>query len=311
MKKIILATPRGFCAGVERAIEIVEQALKIYGSPVYVKNEIVHNIFVVEQLKAKGAIFVNSIQEIPKNNVTIFSAHGVSEQVEIEANEKDLLVIDATCPLVKKVHSEASRNEKEGKHVILIGHPGHPEVEGTAGRLKGEVIIVSSIEDIAKINLSPNENLAYVTQTTLSVDDTIGIIKALKEKFPFITGPDVNDICYATQNRQNAVKKLAQEVEVVLVIGSKKSSNSNRLKDIAEEMGVKSFLIDSEADIDIKKIGQYNLIGITAGASAPEILVENVINFLKEHFDCQLQVIAGPKEEVHFKLPAQLRTLSN
>ena len=307
MKTIYLANPRGFCAGVERAIEIVERALIKYGAPVYVKNEIVHNKFVVEQLRDKGAIFVNDIKDIPENAVTIFSAHGVSDKVEQDSENKNLEVIDATCPLVKKVHFEAIRNEKEGKQVILIGHSGHPEVEGTAGRLKNEVILISSIDDAKNIQIKNPQNLSYVTQTTLSVDDTKEIIKVLKSRFPDISGPDVHDICYATQNRQNAVKELAKLVDIVLVIGSKNSSNSNRLKDLATEQGVKSYLIDSEKDIDFNILDKCNNIGITAGASAPEILVDNVIRSIQEKFECKLVNLNGPSEKIHFKLPAQVR----
>lgn len=307
MKKIILASPRGFCAGVERAIEIVEKALQLYGPPVYVKNEIVHNKFVVEALKAKGAIFVNQIDEIPNGSITIYSAHGVSQKVEDDSALKELFTIDATCPLVKKVHFEALRNEKEGRQVILIGHAGHPEVEGTAGRLSNNVLLVSSNEDALKLQVENPENLSYVTQTTLSVDDTSQIIKILKERFPEIVGPDIKDICYATQNRQNAVKKLASLVDVIFVIGSRKSSNSNRLRDIAQESGIKAFLIDSENDIDLSVIEKAEKVGITAGASAPEILVEKVISFIASKYATSLENLTGPIENIQFKLPPKVR----
>jgi len=307
MKKIILANPRGFCAGVERAIEIVEKALEMYGSPVYVKNEIVHNKFVVEELRAKGAIFVNQISEIPNGSTTIFSAHGVSQKVEDESLLRELFTIDATCPLVKKVHFEAMRNEREGKQIILIGHAGHPEVEGTAGRLQNQVLLVSNIEEAATILVENQDNLSYVTQTTLSVDDTSQIIKILKDRFVCITGPDTRDICYATQNRQNAVKKLASLVDIIFVIGSRKSSNSNRLRDLAEESGIQAFLIDSEHDIDLSVIDNVERIGITAGASAPEILVENVIAFISEKYPSVVENLEGPIENIQFKLPKQVK----
>jgi len=307
MKKIILANPRGFCAGVERAIEIVEKALELYGPPVYVKNEIVHNKFVVETLRAKGAIFVNSIEEIPVGSITIFSAHGVSQKVEDDSELKELKTIDATCPLVKKVHFEAMRNEKEGRQLILIGHAGHPEVEGTAGRVVNEVLLVSTIEDAKNVQVKDPESLAYVTQTTLSVDDTVEIIDILKARFPKITGPDTKDICYATQNRQTAVKKLAKLVDIVLVIGSRKSSNSNRLRDLAEESGVPAFLIDSEKDIDLVMLDQVETIGITAGASAPEVLVQNLIDFIASKYNAQIESLEGPIENIQFKLPQSLK----
>lgn len=308
MKKVILASPRGFCAGVERAIEIVEKAIELYGPPVYVKNEIVHNKYVVEALKDKGAIFVSNIEEIPVGSITIFSAHGVSQKVEDDSALKELKTIDATCPLVKKVHFEAMRNEKQGRQIILIGHAGHPEVEGTAGRLKEEVLLVSTVDDVSNLTVRDETNLAYVTQTTLSVDDTVEIIKLLKTKFPQITGPDTKDICYATQNRQNAVKKLAAQVDLIFVIGSKKSSNSNRLRDIAEESGVQALLIDSEQDINLEILAKAERIGITAGASAPEILVQNVINFITDKYSAKVEILDGPVENIQFKLPSRLKT---
>lgn len=306
MLNIILASPRGFCAGVDRAITIVEKSIELYGAPVYVRHEIVHNKYVVEELKKKGAIFVSEIDEIPIGATCIFSAHGVSDQVENDAKNQNLIVIDATCPLVTKVHLEAKKHEKGGNQIILIGHKDHPEIEGTAGKVKSEVTIISSVEEIANIKVKDENKLAYVTQTTLSVDDTALIIKKLREKFPLITGPNSDDICYATQNRQNAVKELAQFVDLVLVIGAKNSSNSNRLKDLAEEKDKKAYLINDEKDINLKWFDNITNVGITAGASAPEILVNNVILFLKEKFGANIKYMDGKKENIHFKLPASL-----
>ncbi|MFN7038809.1 MAG: 4-hydroxy-3-methylbut-2-enyl diphosphate reductase [Alphaproteobacteria bacterium] len=304
--EIILAAPRGFCAGVTRAIDIVEKALKKYGAPVYVRHEIVHNKYVVDDLKKKGAVFVSEIDEIPEGAVTIFSAHGVSSKVEESAKDRNLPVIDATCPLVTKVHNEAKRNEEQGRQIILIGHAKHPEVEGTAGRVKQEVILVSSIKDVEKIKVTESDKLAYVTQTTLSVDDTRHIINKLKEKFPSISGPDLKDICYATQNRQNAVKELAKTVEVILVIGAVNSSNSNRLKDLGLEMNIASYLINDFKDIDLEWFKDVSRVGITAGASAPEILVTEVIDFLKDKFNANISIMDGIIENVKFKLPKEV-----
>jgi 4-hydroxy-3-methylbut-2-enyl diphosphate reductase len=306
--EIILASPRGFCAGVERAVHIVEQALEKYGAPVYVRHEIVHNKYVVDDLKQKGTIFVEELDEIPNDAITIFSAHGVSDKVENEARHRKLLVIDATCPLVTKVHLEAKKHESLNREIIMIGHKGHPEVEGTSGRVKNEVLLVSSIEDIDNLQVKDPKNLAYVTQTTLSVDDTIKIINRLKEKFPEIIGPDLKNICYATQNRQNAVKELATKVDIILVIGAKNSSNSNRLRDLGLEMNVPSYLIDTPDDIDLKWLDQVNSIGVTAGASAPETLVENVINYLKTLYNRSIvRSLEGIEENVKFKLPKEVR----
>ncbi len=304
--KIVLARPRGFCAGVERAIEIVERALKKYGAPVYVRHEIVHNKYVVEDLKAKGAIFVDEIDAIPTGAITIFSAHGVSEKVESEAVSRVLPIIDATCPLVKKVHKEAQRHELEGHQIILIGHKGHPEVEGTSGRVKEEVILIQKLEDVDKIEVSNPEKLAYVTQTTLSVDDTKVIIQALRKRFPLIEGPELKDICYATQNRQDAVKNLAKAVDIILVIGAKNSSNSNRLRDLGEEMGIRAYLIDGAEDIDSNWFSNANRIGITAGASAPEVLLEKVLDKLSKLFNLNIETMEGVEESVKFKLPKEL-----
>lgn len=308
---VVLAKPRGFCAGVERAIEIVERALEKYGAPVYVRHEIVHNKYVVGDLESRGAIFVDDIADIPEGAITIFSAHGVSEKVENEAKSKDLPVIDATCPLVKKVHKEAQRHEDKEKQLILIGHEGHAEVEGTSGQVKQEVILVQSVEDVARIEVKDSSKLAYVTQTTLSVDDTRDIIQALRTRFPEIEGPDLRDICYATQNRQDAVRGLAKQVDVVLVIGSANSSNSNRLRDLAEEMGVKAYLIDGADDVSVDWFqGRECTVGITAGASAPEILLERVIDRLARFAEVKVSTMDGVAENVRFKIPPELKEVA-
>lgn len=305
--KIILASPRGFCAGVERAIEIVEKALEVYGAPVYVRHEIVHNKYVVNSLKAKGAVFVDDIEEIPEGAVTIFSAHGVSENVENSAKLKNLDVLDATCPLVTKVHLEAQALESKGLEIILIGHEGHPEVEGTAGRVKSEVKLVSNIEDARNIVVNNPEKLGYVTQTTLSVDETREIINILQERFPNIKGPNLKDICYATQNRQNAVKELATKVDLLLVIGGQNSSNSNRLRDLGEEIGIPSYLIMTEMDIKPEWFSNIKSVGITAGASAPEILVESVVNYISKLTNSDdISTMDGIVENMKFRLPKKL-----
>ncbi|MDB2414909.1 4-hydroxy-3-methylbut-2-enyl diphosphate reductase [Rickettsiales bacterium] len=306
MLQIILAQPRGFCAGVERAIEIVERALKKYGAPIYVRHEIVHNKFVVNNLEKKGVIFVDEISEIPDGAITIFSAHGVSDKVEDNAKERDLPVIDATCPLVTKVHKQAIRSEKNGHKIILIGHRGHPEVEGTSGRIKGQMIIVENIEDVKSLKVDDPNNLSYVTQTTLSVDDTSSIISALKEKFPNIEGPGVKDICYATQNRQNAVKSLAKDADLILVIGAQNSSNSNRLRDLSQEMGTTSYLINGPEDINPEWLHNINILGITAGASAPEMLIDSVVKFIQNIMAVEIKTMDGIEENVHFKLPKEV-----
>jgi len=303
---ILLAQPRGFCAGVERAIEIVEKALEIYGPPVYVRHEIVHNKWVVENLRAKGVVFVNEVGEIPDGAITVFSAHGIAEKVENEAHLRELLVIDATCPLVTKVHKEAQRYETDGCELILIGHAGHPEVEGTMGRVKQKVHLIASVREVELLQVECPDNLAYVTQTTLSVDDTSSIIAALKARFPSIKGPNLRDICYATQNRQNAVRKLAGKVDMVLVIGSANSSNSNRLRDLATEMGVISYLIDDEQAIKTQWLGGVSRIGITAGASAPELLVDKVIERLKSMRSATVSILDGLTENTRFKLPPEV-----
>ncbi|MFI4984065.1 MAG: 4-hydroxy-3-methylbut-2-enyl diphosphate reductase [Rickettsiales bacterium] len=304
--EVILAKPRGFCAGVERAIEIVERALVKYGKPVYVRHEIVHNKYVVEDLKAKGAIFVDEVSDIPDGATTIFSAHGVSEAVENSASDRSLPVLDATCPLVKKVHREAQRHEEKDLQLILIGHKGHPEVEGTSGRVKQDVILVQTAVDVANITVKDPDKLAYVTQTTLSVDDTKAIINALKERFPNIQGPDLRDICYATQNRQDAVRKLAGEVDLILVIGAANSSNSNRLRDLGEEMGIRSYLINGAQDLSEELLAGANKVGITAGASAPEVLLERVLDKLAEFCEIKVSTMQGVEENVKFKLPQEL-----
>ena len=304
--KILLAQPRGFCAGVERAITIVEEALRIYGRPVYVRHEIVHNKRVVDDLKVKGAVFVKEIRDIPDGGVTIFSAHGISEKVENEAKLRSLPVIDATCPLVSKVHKEGQRHASFNRDVILIGHPGHPEVEGTMGRINGGVHLVTNVEDINNLQVSDSGNVAYVTQTTLSVDDTREIISALNERFPKIVGPDVRDICYATQNRQQAVKEIAQLVDLLLVLGARNSSNSNRLREIGEEAGVLSYLIDDASGLNIDWLSKVKTVGITAGASAPEEVVEELIDFLNSQFIIELERIDGVNENVRFTLPPEI-----
>jgi 4-hydroxy-3-methylbut-2-enyl diphosphate reductase len=304
--KVVLAQPRGFCAGVERAIEIVERALEIYGPPVYVRHEIVHNKRVVESLRAKGAMFVEELDEIPDGGVTVFSAHGVSEKVEGEAGLRDLPVIDATCPLVSKVHKEGQRYAEKGYEVVLIGHDGHPEVEGTMGRIPGGCRLVSTAEGVASLEVRDPQKLAYITQTTLSVDDTRDVIEALKQRFPAIVGPDVKDICYATQNRQAAVRELASEVDVLLVVGARNSSNSNRLREIGDEMGVPSYLIDDATMLDPKWLAKAKSVGVSAGASAPEELVQELISRLGEIGAITVEKMNGVEENIQFKLPRVL-----
>jgi len=301
-----LAQPRGFCAGVERAIEIVERALALYGPPVYVRHEIVHNRHVVESLRAKGAVFVEELEEIPDGAVTIFSAHGVSATVEEEARRRDLPVIDATCPLVSKVHKEGRNHARKGREVILIGHAGHPEVEGTQGRIPGGVHLVSRTEDVSDVMVRNPEKVAYVTQTTLSVDDTRDVIDALHKRFPGIVGLDVKDICYATQNRQQAVRELASQVQMLLVVGARNSSNSNRLREIGAEMGVPSFLIDDASALDAAWLEGVETVGITAGASAPEELVQQLIARLGEFGKVTMEELPGTEEHTQFKLPREL-----
>ena len=309
--KVLLAKPRGFCAGVERAIEIVEQALALYGPPVYVRHEIVHNKHVVESLREKGAVFVEEVNEVPDGAVTIFSAHGVSEAVETSAQARDLPVIDATCPLVSKVHKEGQNHHTGGREVILIGHEGHPEVEGTMGRIPGGVHLISRPEDVNRLKVRDPEKVAYVTQTTLSVDETRDVIVALKKQFPNIVGPDVKDICYATQNRQTAVRELADQVDLLLVVGAKNSSNSNRLREIGEEMGVPSYLIDDAESLKDDWLDNVKSVGVTAGASAPEQLVQGLVERLGDFGTIDVQEIKGVEENMHFKLPHELTEAAN
>jgi 4-hydroxy-3-methylbut-2-en-1-yl diphosphate reductase len=304
--KVILAQPRGFCAGVERAIAIVEMALEKFGRPVYVRHEIVHNPHVVERLRAKGAVFVEETDQIPEGAVTIFSAHGVSEAIEQHGINRGLDIIDATCPLVEKVHKEGQRYAKQGYEIIMIGHDGHPEVEGTLGRIPGRVHLISEVEDVAKLNVGDPEKLAYVTQTTLSIDDTKEVIDALQVRFPNIVGPATKDICYATQNRQEAVRELSKHVEVVLVIGARNSSNSSRLEECAREMGVDAYLIEDASKMDPAWLKGKKVVGITAGASAPEDLVQGLIERLKEIEPVEVSVLPGKQEDVHFRLPVKL-----
>lgn len=304
--EVILANPRGFCAGVDRAIEIVERAVEKYGAPVYVRHEIVHNKHVVESLKAKGVIFVDEVNEVPDGAVTIFSAHGVSEDVENQAKDRDLPIIDATCPLVSKVHKEGQNHYAKGRQVILIGHKGHPEVEGTQGRIDGGVLLVSEPSDVELLSVDDPEKLAYVTQTTLSVDETRTTIDALRKRFPNIVGPDVKDICYATQNRQQAVHQLSEIVDLILVVGAKNSSNSNRLAEIGPEYGTPSHLIDDASMIDPTWLEGVQKVGLTAGASAPEDIVQGVVSRLGEMREVTVRDFDGVKETVVFKLPKEL-----
>ena len=303
---VILAQPRGFCAGVVRAVEIVERALQVHGPPVYVRHEIVHNRHVVDSLRDKGVRFVEDIGDIPHGAVTVFSAHGVSRKVEDDAGGRELQVIDATCPLVSKVHHEARRYARKGYEIVLIGHPGHPEVEGTQGQVPGPVHLVSDLSDVTALEPRNPARLAYVTQTTLSVDDTREIIAALKARFPEISGPDVKDICYATQNRQSAVRLLANRSDVVLVIGAHYSSNSNRLREISEETGTASHLIPDAGGLDPAWLAGARTVGITAGASAPEVLVQDLIDRLREMFDVTVGDLDGIEENVTFRLPRGL-----
>jgi 4-hydroxy-3-methylbut-2-enyl diphosphate reductase len=306
MIRVVLAQPRGFCAGVERAIEIVERAIEKYGPPIYVRHEIVHNRHVVERLRAKGARFVDEIDEIPSGAVTIFSAHGVASAIETRAEERGLPVLDATCPLVSKVHIEGQRYANQGREIILIGHAGHPEIEGTMGRITGKVHLISRPEEVARLQVGNPDKLAFITQTTLSVDDTRAVIEALKARFPSIVGPDTKDICYATQNRQRATLELAKIVDIVLVVGAPNSSNSNRLREIAAEFGVPSYLIEDARALDPAWLKGISAVGITAGASAPDELVEELVERLRELDEIEIQRLPGVTENVRFRMPAQL-----
>ncbi len=304
--EIYLAQPRGFCAGVVRAIEIVERALERYGAPVYVRHEIVHNKHVVETLKAKGAVFVEELSEVPDGAMTVFSAHGVARSVEEEAEARGLPVLDATCPLVTKVHNQGKRYVAKGRTVILIGHAGHPEVDGTLGQVPGPIHVVQSIADVAALTLPMDEPVAYITQTTLSVDDTRDIISALHARFSDIQGPDTRDICYATQNRQSAVRDLSRLVDVILVVGAANSSNSNRLREIGTEIGVASYLIADGSELNPEWLRGARTVGITAGASAPEVLVDDVIETLRRIGPVSVSVLPGLEETIEFRLPAEL-----
>ncbi len=304
--RVILAQPRGFCAGVVRAIEIVERALQKYGPPVYVRHEIVHNKHVVESLKAKGAHFVEDLSEVPPNAVTIFSAHGVAKSVEEEAASRQLPVLNATCPLVTKVHNQGKRYVGQGRRLILIGHAGHPEVEGTMGQISEPVTLVQTERDVERLDIAADTPVAYVTQTTLSVDDTRGIIAALHRRFTDIVGPETRDICYATQNRQTAVRELAKLVDVILVVGAKNSSNSNRLREIGQEAGVPSYLVADSSEIDVNWVRNAGVVGVTAGASAPEVVVAEVVQTLMQIAPSEVSALEGPVETVSFRLPAEL-----
>ena len=306
--KVILASPRGFCAGVERAIEIVERALNLYGPPIYVRHEIVHNKHVVNSLRNMGAIFVEEIDDIPPGAHAIFSAHGVASSVVEAAADRGLEILDATCPLVSKVHKEGQNHDSKGRQVILIGHAGHPEVEGTQGQIRGGVLLVTKPDDVDGLQVKDPEKLAYVTQTTLSVDETRDVITALRKRFPKIIGPDLKDICYATQNRQDAVRELAPKVELLLVVGAKYSSNSNRLCDLGASIGVESYLIASADDLVPDWLDNVKNIGITAGASAPEDLVQGVISRLRDFGEVKVTSLPGVEENITFKLPKELLT---
>ena len=309
--QILMANPRGFCAGVDRAISIVERALEIYGAPIYVRHEVVHNRYVVDDLRQRGAIFIDEISEVPDGSILIFSAHGVSQAIRQEARSRDLtMLFDATCPLVTKVHMEVARASRKGKEAILIGHAGHPEVEGTMGQYsnpEGGMYLVESPEDVWKLTVKDENNLSFMTQTTLSVDDTSDVIDALTKRFPSIVGPRKDDICYATTNRQEAARELAERADIVLVVGSKNSSNSNRLAELASRMQKPAFLIDGAEDIKTEWLAGKNIIGLTAGASAPDILVRQVIDRLKELGADSVVELQGREENIVFEVPKELR----
>lgn len=306
-KQILLASPRGFCAGVERAIDIVERALDLFGAPIYVRHEVVHNRFVVEDLRGKGAIFVEELDEVPAGATVIFSAHGVSQAVRDEADARGLKVFDATCPLVTKVHNEVARMHEQGREIVMIGHRGHPEVEGTMGQIEGGIHLVESVADVAKLEPAKPHFLSFVTQTTLSIDDAAAIVTALRERFPDIQGPRKDDICYATQNRQDAVRALTGQVDAVIVVGSPNSSNSNRLREVAALRGVPAWLVDDAAAIDPAWIADKSRIGVTAGASAPEVLVDSVIERIRELGGKSVRTLEGVPEKVVFPLPRALQ----
>lgn len=304
--QVVLAQPRGFCAGVERAIEIVERALVKYGPPIYVRHEIVHNRHVVEDLRRRGAVFVEELDDVPPGAMTVFSAHGVARRVEEVAAERGLPVIDATCPLVAKVHAEGRRYASQGREIVLVGHAGHAEVEGTIGQIPGKVHLVQTVADVETLQVGTPDALAYITQTTLSVDDTRGIISALQARFPGIVGPDVRDICYATQNRQQSVRDLAAKVDMILVVGSKNSSNSNRLREIGEELGKPSYLIDDAAALQAEWFTNMSVVGLTAGASAPEMLVQGVLDGIRRFAALDVTTLPGVAEDVKFRFPAEV-----
>jgi len=305
---IILAKPRGFCAGVDRAIEIVERAIELYGAPIYVRHEVVHNKFVVEDLRTKGAIFVEGLHEVPPGSTVVFSAHGVSQAVRREAEERGFRVFDATCPLVTKVHVEVAKKRMQEREIVMIGHQGHPEVEGTMGQSEGGMYLVENPEDVERLEVRNGDNLAFVTQTTLSIDDARRTVDALKARYPNIVGPKRDDICYATQNRQDAVKALASEADVVLVVGSPNSSNSNRLREVAENQGVPAYMVDNAGELRPEWVAGKEIVGVTAGASAPEILVKQVIDKLMALGAQGVREIEGATEKVTFPLPKALAT---
>ena len=304
--QVLLANPRGFCAGVDRAIEIVERALAVHGAPIFVRHEVVHNKFVVEDLRSKGAVFVEDLGEVPSGSTVIFSAHGIAPEVRRMAKDRSLRTIDATCPLVTKVHVEVSKMREQGREIVMIGHRGHPEVEGTMGQSEGGMYLVEKPEDVDTLMVRNKDKLAFVTQTTLSVDDARLTIDALKRRFPKIVGPKKDDICYATQNRQDAVKALARQCDVVIVVGSPNSSNSNRLREVAQNQGVPAYMVDNASQLDQAWIAGKERVGVTAGASAPEVLVRQVIDRLKQHGAANVSQLAGTVEKVIFPLPKGL-----
>jgi 4-hydroxy-3-methylbut-2-enyl diphosphate reductase len=305
---IVLANPRGFCAGVDRAIIIVEQALEKFGAPIYVRHEVVHNKFVVDELKRKGAVFIEELEEVPPGNTVIFSAHGVSREVRTDAEARGLRVFDATCPLVTKVHNEVAKMRQDGKEIVMIGHKGHPEVEGTMGQSDGGMYLVEKPEDVDSLQVKDPAKLAYVTQTTLSIDDAASIVTALKDKFPLISAPKSDSICYATQNRQDAVKAMAKDCDLVIVVGSPNSSNSNRLREVAQNQGIESYMVDNASYLNADWLAGKKRIGVSAGASAPEILVKEVIQRLQEMGATEVTELQGVVENVVFQLPKNLKS---
>jgi 4-hydroxy-3-methylbut-2-en-1-yl diphosphate reductase len=305
---IVLANPRGFCAGVDRAIIIVEQALEKFGAPIYVRHEVVHNKFVVDELKRKGAVFIEELEEVPSGNTVIFSAHGVSREVRSDAEARGLRVFDATCPLVTKVHNEVAKMRQDGKEIVMIGHKGHPEVEGTMGQSDGGMYLVENPEDVASLQVKDPAKLAYVTQTTLSIDDAASIVTALKDRFPLISAPKSDSICYATQNRQDAVKAMAKDCDLVIVVGSPNSSNSNRLREVAQNQGIESYMVDNASYLNAEWLAGKKRIGVSAGASAPEVLVKEVIQRLQEMGASEVTELQGVVENVVFQLPKNLKS---